>query len=275
MEEGLDKFNVDLHNAQNDSTDFYKSKPKESDFEAFNDANVEYSDSDIEDSAPIVIAVDIANGIQKLDCIIKLVLDYLDYSYKNGTQEQRMKLTETIFIIFKTSILCTIKSRYIQFVPFWYLSLDKSYASRFIKLLLDKLIGDGGKEIIREAAAQYIASYIARAKYLDVNNVMQYMRILIQWATNYISIHKNLVRIQDESKHERFYLVVQTIMYIFCFRWKEFCDNNSGNNIWSKEAEELRNIIESNFCPLKVKLFIHSLFFLIICIIIQVAYLFH
>src|SRR3989442_4272400 len=119
MEESLDKFNVGLHGAQDGSTDFYNSKPEEPDFEVFND-----SDSDIEDSAPIVIAVDIANGIQKLDCIIKLVLDYLDYSHKNGSQEQRMKLTETIFIIFKKSILYTFKSRYIQFIPFWYFSLD-------------------------------------------------------------------------------------------------------------------------------------------------------
>ncbi|RIA94956.1 RNA polymerase I-specific transcription initiation factor RRN3 [Glomus cerebriforme] len=251
MEEGLDKFNIGLHSAQDGSTDFYKSKPEESDFEVFDDANADDSDSDIEDSAPIVIAVDIANGIQKLDCIIKLVLDYLDYSHKNGTQEQQARLTETIFIIFKESILCTIKTRYIQFIPFWYFSLNKSYASRFIKLLLDKLINEEGKEIIREAAAQYIASYIARAKYLDVEEVTWCMRVLIQWAGNYVSAHENLIRVRDESKHERFYLIVQTVMYIFCFRWRDFCDTTSGNNNWSKEIEIIKNIIESVFCPLK------------------------
>ncbi|RGB32637.1 RNA polymerase I-specific transcription initiation factor RRN3 [Rhizophagus diaphanus] len=250
MEEGLNKLNIDLHTSQDGSTDFYKSKPEEPDFEIFNDTNADNSDSDIEDSVPIVIAVDIANGIQKLDCIIKLVLDYLDYSHKNGTREQRTKLTETIFTIFKESILYTIKSRYIQFIPFWYFSLDKLYASRFIKLLLDKLIDDEGKEITREAAAQYIASYIARAKYLNDDDVMQCMRALIGWAKNYVSAHKNLIHV-DESKHEKFYRIVQTVMYVFCFRWRDFCNTTSGNNIWNEEIKELKDIVESVFCPLK------------------------
>ncbi|CAG8496353.1 10251_t:CDS:2 [Funneliformis mosseae] len=249
MEEGLDEFNVGLYSTRYSSTDFYKLRPN---FEDYDDANAESLDLDIEDSAPVVIAVDIANGIQKLDCIIKLVLDYLDYSYKNGTQEQRMKLTETIFTIFEKFILYTIKSRYIQFIPFWYFSLDRMYALRFIKLLLHKLIDDEGKGIIQKAAAQYVASYIARAKYLDVEDVIYCMRALTQWATEYVMTHKNIIRIPDESKHEKFYLIVQTAMYIFCFRWKNFCEINVGNKkIWSKEAEDLKEIIGSIFCPLK------------------------
>lgn len=206
----------------------------------------------VENSVPCIVALDVGELIEKLDCMIKLVFDYLKWYFDNSGYDQREDLFDILMNIFEENILFTFKSRYTQFLMFWYTSLDKSYARSFLALLLHKALADKEPEIIREAASQYVASFVGRAKYLDSTDVRLCVLASLQWAGRYVSCYENSVKTPDPQKHKIFYAITQSLMYIFCFRWKDLREVTDGIPRWCHEIMSLQRIIKSKFMPLQV-----------------------
>ncbi|KIK67716.1 hypothetical protein GYMLUDRAFT_36459 [Collybiopsis luxurians FD-317 M1] len=94
----------------------------------------------------------------------------------------------SLLSIFDRTILRTFKSRYTQFLLFWYSSLDPEFSDIFQGMLVDRAlfhppdsdssVGSGGNVgrgnpaaptpiVTRAAAASYIGSYVSRAKFVD------------------------------------------------------------------------------------------------------------
>lgn len=131
----------------------------------------------------------------------------------DGDDEAMQASKDTLFRqllgLFSRSILPTFKCRHVQFMLFWYCSLDTDFADYFLGFLIHKAIyagsaiedgfgstsvdqrGDsdnatrGEPIVLRQAAASYVASFVSRAKYISP----PYTRTVVFNLCSYLEAH--------------------------------------------------------------------------------------
>jgi RNA polymerase I-specific transcription initiation factor RRN3 len=158
----------------------------------------------------------------------------------------------SLLSIFDRTILNTFKSRYTQFIVFWFTSLDPEFVDIFQGMLVERaLFGPsepGGHTVsasqpsgstnttpglTRAAAASYIGSFVSRAKFVDRDSTRRVVGVLCEYLRAYLDGVDEAVRAYAEgdgslgaavgapSQHVVFYAVTQAVLLIFCFRWRE------------------------------------------------------
>ncbi|GAC74558.1 RNA polymerase I transcription factor [Moesziomyces antarcticus T-34] len=194
----------------------------------------------------------IRESVAKLDAIMIALFEHLrklDAQYVAGANSlsflatsaspmdadtNRRNLFHTMLSIFARNILPTFRSRHVQFLLFWFNSLDAEFSDYFLGVLLEKSLYSrrvalSDKEepaVIRSAAAGYVASFVSRASYVDGATT----RVVLYNLCAFMDAHIDESSRSDTeagaappgaSAHAVFYSVVQAAFYIFCFRWRE------------------------------------------------------
>ncbi|CAO1625002.1 unnamed protein product [Parajaminaea phylloscopi] len=173
----------------------------------------------------------------------------------------RQSLFQHLLHLFSRSILPTFKCRHVQFLLFWYCSLESDFADYFLGLLIHKAIYSspsddqpnvlaeekrtwgprGDPMVLRQAAASYVASFVSRAKYITPQYTRTVVFNLCSFLEAHIDEYSNAIRSVQEyglnsvdeatgrlasappgsDEHAIFYAVAQAVFYIFCFRWQD------------------------------------------------------
>ncbi|RKP15025.1 RNA polymerase I-specific transcription initiation factor RRN3 [Piptocephalis cylindrospora] len=179
----------------------------------------------------------------KLDALLMLIFEFFQEERKriSGTSSTPSDIETDQFTlileIFDRLILRTFKSRYTQFLLFWAASAQPAefpdiFLGHLISLVTGPIGGaDAGSsrsrfspDVTRIAAASYVGSFVARAKFMPGDGVRNVTGILLAWASQYVEQCERQSSIAigpDQAKHAVFYAVIQAVMYIFCFRWRE------------------------------------------------------
>lgn len=191
----------------------------------------------------------------------------------------------TLLSIFDRLILKTFKSRYTQFLLFFYTSLDPSFTDEFQSLLLSKALFERDQpDVTRIAAASYIASYVSRARWVPKETVRNVMALLCKYLEAQLEAAKLTPEIlrgvgghKGQGGFGVFFAVAQAVFLIFCFRWKDLVINgNDGEEEedggliadgemeglggekrqreWAPGLEVLDRVVSSPFNPLKVRI---------------------
>ncbi|RCH99074.1 hypothetical protein CU098_010364, partial [Rhizopus stolonifer] len=165
--------------------------------------------------------------VRKLDAMMNLTFQYFERSSKQASVDVQNEIFYALVDIFDRSILKTLKSRYTQFLLFYYCSLNVNvYSAYFLDHLIKHITDPLKPNVTRVSAAAYISSYVARAKFLDSSTIQGLISVLSVWCDNYVDQNEYLIRGLDCTKHDVLYAVVQAIMYIFCFRWRDLVIDN-------------------------------------------------
>ncbi|WFD34429.1 DNA independent RNA polymerase I transcription factor [Malassezia cuniculi] len=171
----------------------------------------------------------------RLDAMMKAMYDFLT-EYVTGPDAQRYHLFQTLLGIFGRQVLPTFKSRHVQFILFWYSSLDPEFADMFLGTLLSKSLyvtrdtastSADSAAIIRIAAASYVASYVARAHHVDgatTRMVLLNLCTFLDAGLESFSALGAAAPAPGAREHAVFYAVSQAVFYIFCFRWRDLRD---------------------------------------------------
>ncbi|KAJ3876973.1 RNA polymerase I-specific transcription initiation factor RRN3 [Lentinula edodes] len=154
--------------------------------------------------------------------------------------------------IFDRTILRTFKSRYTQFLIFWYTSLDPEFADIFQGMLVDRALfqpaDNGGNSaqtpiVTRAAAASYIGSFVSRAKFVDREGARRVVGVLCEFLKAHLDsvefILKNSTSLSNNTRalntealnvagdqNTVFYAVAQALFLIFCFRWRDLLEDD-------------------------------------------------
>lgn len=176
----------------------------------------------------------------------------------------------TLLSIFDRIILRTFKSRYTQFLVFWFSSLDPEFSDLFQGMLVSKaLLEEDQPAVTRAAAASYIASFVSRAVFVDRDSTRQVVVCLCNFLNSRLDIldtvTQNGATLPGHAHHNIFYAVTQAIFLIFCFRWRDLVqdqeelDELAGNvdgarSKWMPELAVLKRAVQSELNPLKVDL---------------------
>lgn len=221
--------------------------------------------------------------VSKLDAILKLVFDHFNklhsciptvlvpssspphpstaFDQDPHSQEREphaLLATQfhTLLAIFDRSIIRTFKSRYTQFLLFWYASLDPEFSDLFLGLLVDKALfaSATGNGVERAAASSYIGSFVSRAQFIDREGARRAIKVLCA----FLGAHLDAVEAGNAASdnHSVFYAVVQSVFLIFCFRWRDLQEEPDeqevGRKIWISELGVMQRVITSDLNPLKV-----------------------
>lgn len=180
----------------------------------------------------------------------------------------------TLLTIFDRTILRTFKSRYTQFLLFWYSSLDPEYTDLFLGLLVSKALFEQDQPVVtRRAAASYIASLVSRALFVDWDSARRTVGLLCNYLDGQLCYVDDLLREAQENggigpeglkisvnHFSVFYAVAQAVFLVFCFRWRDFEgaaeEDEEGvpksNRKWVAELDVMQRVVASPLNPLKV-----------------------
>ncbi|SNX82757.1 related to RRN3 - RNA polymerase I specific transcription factor [Melanopsichium pennsylvanicum] len=194
------------------------------------------------------IMIALFEHLRKLDAQYVAGTTSLSFSKANNTpmnaDTNRRNLFHTLLSIFARNILPTFRSRHVQFLLFWFNSLDPEFSDFFLGVLLEKSLYSrrvemGEKEesaVIRSAAAGYVASFVSRASYVDGHTT----RVVLYNLCAFLDAHIDESSRTDtelssaapgSSTHSVFYSVVQAAFYIFCFRWRDLKTTNDEQGV--------------------------------------------
>ncbi|XP_048575855.1 RNA polymerase I-specific transcription initiation factor RRN3 [Nematostella vectensis] len=151
---------------------------------------------------------------------------------------------------FEKVILPTHACCHIQFVMFYICSLDEVFTNSLLEVCWKKVANPGEAGILRQASAAYMASLVARAKYISISTVKTCLELLTHWVHCYIDDHDEACLGADVNKHGPFYSVCQSIFYIFVFRHRQCLETPEGQKFVSKL--NFQRIVTCKLNPLKV-----------------------
>ncbi|RDX53851.1 RNA polymerase I-specific transcription initiation factor RRN3 [Lentinus brumalis] len=180
----------------------------------------------------------------------------------------------TLLSIFDRTILRTFKSRYTQFLVFWYSSLDPEFADLFQGMLVSKsLLEEDQPAVTRAAAASYIASFVSRAQFVDRDAARRVVQVLCNFLRARLDVFEAAQQMAQSmpggqavnmnvTQHGVFYAVTQAVFLIFCFRWRdlleyqdevdEFAPTQGPPKKWMPELDVIQRVVTSDLNPLKV-----------------------
>lgn len=198
------------------------------------------------------------------------------------TLSQRHALTESHFYallaIFKRTILRTFKSRYTQFLMFWYSSLDDTFRDCFLGALVAAALLEPSQPVVtRTAAASYLASYVSRAAFVGREETQSVVRVLCDFLAAHLRSFDELAGApptsagtlvsQQSTEHAVFYAIAQSMFLIFCFRWRDLKEDTGedepdeygdstgtggAHGTWFQPLLVMKRVVNSPLNPLKV-----------------------
>ncbi|KAG9440599.1 hypothetical protein H6P81_020764 [Aristolochia fimbriata] len=149
----------------------------------------------------------------KLDNLMVLTCEHLKSCAITGRLNE---VFETLMVSFESTVMLALKSKFTQFVLFYASSLDPEncglkFANRMADLFLDK----SAIIQIRMVAVSYLASYLARGRFLSAAFVAKTLQRLVDWCYEYCQFREGEMR---PTTYRTFYACCQAIMYVLCFR---------------------------------------------------------
>jgi RNA polymerase I-specific transcription initiation factor RRN3 len=216
-----------------------------------------------DDDAPQDNVRAIKETVDKLDCMLDLLFNYyagclpeLDKDPNNLTANA-ISTFEMLHSFFNHTILPTYRSRYTQFLIFWAAQKAPRFSDHFCVNMVERALDNTRPIGARQAAAAYIASYVARAKLMPTKDVRAVVRILCRFLGEFVDVRSVECNGPDVNRFRPFYAIVQAVMYIFCFRWRELREEIEDEwgvveGSWTAGLDVMGKVITSRFNPLKV-----------------------
>ncbi|XP_021691438.1 RNA polymerase I-specific transcription initiation factor rrn3 isoform X2 [Hevea brasiliensis] len=153
-----------------------------------------------------------------LDSLMVQTFEHLESCARN---KRLGEVFETLLDSFMLTILNTYKSKFAQFVMFYACALDPEKCGvKFANTLVDRFVCSDNA-VTRMSAVAYLASYLARAKFLSAAFVASTLKRLVDWCLEYCETQNGEM---NPKAHRVFYSGCQAIMYVLCFRMRSLMD---------------------------------------------------
>uniref|UniRef100_A0A146LTP3 RNA polymerase I-specific transcription initiation factor RRN3 n=2 Tax=Lygus hesperus TaxID=30085 RepID=A0A146LTP3_LYGHE len=189
-----------------------------------------------------------------LDVSLNILYRYVrdDVTIAGNVNMDKLKpLFNDLVKVFEEVILPTHATQHVQFLVFFILGLKPPLCQMFIRNLWKKVTDPNIPPIIRQAAVCYIASIIARAKYISILTTQAQLTEMATWIHKYISSQDegsvNMPAV-DTRIHGVFYATCQALFYIIAFRYKELVHNTGLSML---QSLNLSKIVTCRLNPLK------------------------
>ncbi|XP_027467413.2 RNA polymerase I-specific transcription initiation factor RRN3 isoform X1 [Zalophus californianus] len=193
---------------------------------------------------------------ERLDILLSLLLSYIkDVCYVDGKVDNNKTkdLYRDLITIFDKLLLPTHASCHVQFFMFYLCSFKLGFAEAFLEHLWKKLQDPNNPAIIRQAAGNYIGSFLARAKFIPLITVKSCLDLLVNWLHIYLNNQDSGTKaFCDVALHGPFYSACQAVFYTFVFRHKQLLSGNLKEGLRYLQSLNFERIVMSQLNPLKI-----------------------
>ncbi|KAI3359389.1 hypothetical protein L3Q82_002891 [Scortum barcoo] len=214
-------------------------------------------DEDMSADHPSVTAVMAHPVAERLDTLMVVVMAYIkDVCHVSGSLHvERMKeLYRDLLGVFGKLILPTHASCHVQYTLFYLCSFRLALAEAFLDHLWKILQNPSQPDVLRQAAAGYLGSFLARAKFIPVVTVRACLDLLLSWIHHYIDSQDSSGRQAccDISLHGPFYTACQAVFYTLIFRHRAMLEGNMRKGLEYLQSLNLERVVMCQLNPLKV-----------------------
>ncbi|XP_058451727.1 RNA polymerase I-specific transcription initiation factor RRN3 [Malaya genurostris] len=187
---------------------------------------------------------------ETLDCCMELMFEYIKKraSSERSTSEGD-RMFKVLLSLFDHHILPTHNTHHVQFLMFYFCSFKQSYVEYFITYLWKQVCNPNISTPMRQAAVGYMASMLARARFVPISLLKSTIQELSNWAHQYIQETDSMMGCTLRA-HMVFYSVCQAIFYVVAFRSKHL--TASSKNLVFLQSLQLSSIVTSHLNPLRV-----------------------
>lgn len=181
------------------------------------DASVMSEESDDENRR----VSEIRENIHKVDGMIDVLFEYYTPPFTTGSLDDKENTLDLLLSHFQTIILPTYHSRHSQFLLFHFSQSSPALVDRFASACVQLIFNKLQPGILRQSAAAYLASFVARGAHIPGEVVRDVFDLLIVHLNNLRMDYEPGCRGPDLRRYGPFYSTAQALLYIFCFRWRD------------------------------------------------------
>jgi len=163
--------------------------------------------------------------IELLKVLDNLCCQFIDFINRTCLTDDKSKTDHNLRIMlrefmpsFEKVLLPQPSTKAVQFILFYLLSLKVSFPDTFVDWLLRRVTTPSEPLLKRQAASSYLCGLCARAEYVPISTILEVVKILSRFCTQYLANIPNSKQRPDQSKFLPFYFVAQTLFYIIIFR---------------------------------------------------------
>ncbi|KAA0705557.1 RNA polymerase I-specific transcription initiation factor RRN3 [Triplophysa tibetana] len=193
---------------------------------------------------------------ERLDTLMTVLLAYIrDICHVDGTLdiEKTKALYKDLLCVFDKVVLPTHASCHVQFLVFYLCSFRLGFAEAFLDHLWKQFQSPSQPPVLRQAAAGYMGSFMARAKFLPVSTVKACLDLLVHWLHLYIdSQDSGSKAFCDVNLHSPFYTACQAVFYTLIFRHSAILEGNMKKGLAYLQGLNLERIVMCHLNPLRV-----------------------
>ena len=204
----------------------------------------EESDMDEDEDVEAQRTIILTKNVEKMDSILDMLFSFYDQTFSIAPTNDQSSAMDILLSQFQTIILPAYRSRHIQFLLFHFVQKSAVYIDTFVGLCAQTSFDKTRPALVRQAAAAYLASFVARGIHVPpsiVRDVWDYI------STELKRLHKQqepTCRGPHPTRYASYYSLVQALLYIFCFRWQdlqvdpdEVFDDGDLPSIYSEERQ--------------------------------------
>ncbi|KAL9604830.1 MAG: hypothetical protein Q9219_000278 [cf. Caloplaca sp. 3 TL-2023] len=179
------------------------------------------SDSDEEMDEETLRTREIAKNVGKMDSILEMLFTYYDQQSSASSAKNPTLFLDTLLSQFQTIILPTHRSRHTQFILFHFIQQSPRYIDIFVGMCAQASLDKRKPAVMRQAAAAYLASFVARGTHVSTDIVQEVWDYLSTELKRLYREYEPGCRGPDPERYSIYYSIVQALLYIFCFRWRD------------------------------------------------------
>ncbi|KAM0329791.1 hypothetical protein ACHAQA_003955 [Verticillium albo-atrum] len=183
------------------------------------DESVDSDDSDVDEQEEKARTV--KSNVEKLDAILDTLFEYYTPHFADPESDDAYYEYALLVQSFGKFVLPTYKSRHTQFLLFHFGQLSERLRDTFVGSLMHIFTEQNRPAFVRQAAATYLAGFVARGAHVPGDLVRTIFNLLLARMKTYRLRHDAQSRGPDMKRHQIYYSMAQAILYVYCFRWKD------------------------------------------------------
>ncbi|XP_055548838.1 RNA polymerase I-specific transcription initiation factor RRN3 [Wyeomyia smithii] len=186
---------------------------------------------------------------ETLDCCMERMMGFIEQRASSDNNSEADQMFRILLRLFDNHILPTHNTHHVQFLIFYVCSFKQSYVEYFITYLWKHVCNPNVSTPMRQASVGYIASMLARAKFVSLSLLKSTLHEFSNWVHHYIQQIDSMLSSALKA-HMVFYSVCQAIFYVIAFRSRQL--TVSSKNLTFLQSLQLSSIVTCHLNPLRV-----------------------
>lgn len=181
--------------------------------------SVDSDDADFDEEATRIKTV--KENVEKMDAVLDTLFKFYTPFFLNPGSDKAFDAFTIILREFDHMVLPTYKSRHTQFLIFHFAQQHERLTDAFCGQLIATAFQSNTPNVLKQAAAAYLASFVARGAQVPRSLVRTIFSLLLHHLEQYRRKYEPICRGPDLKRFHPYYSLVQATLYIFCFRWQD------------------------------------------------------